>query len=141
MSQLDDVIKFNQTIGSKISHSDPAILSLRMILCEEETRELAEDGFGMVAEPWTPPFEGGAEVDLVEIADACCDIVYVALGTLHQLFGPECAKELWDEVHRSNMDKFPNGVVQRNQYGKVVKPEGWREPDLASILRKFGIAV
>ena len=45
---------------------------------------------------------------------------------------------LWDEVLRSNMSKVDpeTGRVRRRADGKILKPEGWKSPDLESILYK-----
>jgi predicted HAD superfamily Cof-like phosphohydrolase len=71
--------------------------------------------------------------DLVEQADALIDIIVVTIGMLHGMGLP--ARALWDEVMRSNFAKIgPDGKVQKNAMGKVIKPEGWTPPDLASII-------
>jgi len=76
--------------------------------------------------------------DLVEIADALVDIVYVALGTAHFYGLP--FDELFEEVHQSNMTKIraQHAVESKRNSGlDVIKPNGWRKPDLAIILHKY----
>jgi len=48
--------------------------------------------------------------------------------------------KVWDEVHRSNMDKIDpaTGKVLRTPAGKVGKPEGWRPPDIEGVLARTG---
>lgn len=75
---------------------------------------------------------GVGEVDLVELADACCDLDYVVEGTRLE-FGIDGGPVL-DEVHRSNMAKLQDGKVVRREDGKVLKPEGWTKPDIAGVL-------
>jgi predicted HAD superfamily Cof-like phosphohydrolase len=42
---------------------------------------------------------------------------------------------VWMEVQRSNMHKIgPDGVVVRRPDGKILKPEGWRAPDIDLVL-------
>lgn len=63
--------------------------------------------------------------------DGCIDLIYVAVGLLHAMgFNP---RPLWDEVHRSNIDKFRDGI-RRREDGKILKPEGWTRPNLAPIV-------
>lgn len=69
--------------------------------------------------------------NLVEIADALVDIVVVALGTAH-FYGLPFDK-LFAEVQRSNMEK-ERGVGKRGVATDLVKPEGWKKPDILPIL-------
>lgn len=68
--------------------------------------------------------------DLPGAADACIDIIYVALGTLCQL--SVNGQPLWDAVCAANDQKEcgPNF--------SVVKPAGWKPPDIAQLLRDQG---
>lgn len=77
-----------------------------------------------------------AREDLSEAADALIDLVYVVLGTAVWMGLPW--QELWDEVQRANMSKVP---AEKQPYGArhqfdVRKPEGWRPPDIAGVLRR-----
>lgn len=67
--------------------------------------------------------------DRVEIADGIADLVVVALGTAVE-FGIDF-EAVWQAVHRSNMAK-QGGPVRED--GKVLKPEGWRPPNIAPIV-------
>ncbi|MCZ6868050.1 MAG: hypothetical protein O7G84_00940 [Gammaproteobacteria bacterium] len=73
--------------------------------------------------------------DLVEMADALGDLMYVTIG-----MGLACGfpmREVFDEIQRTNMAKFPGGVVTRRPSdGKVMKPEGWTPPDIKGILER-----
>lgn len=70
----------------------------------------------------------------VERADATIDLIVVLIGYAHSMGWPLAA--LWAEVHRSNMDKVDpvTGAVQRRDDGKILKPEGWKPPDIDRIL-------
>jgi predicted HAD superfamily Cof-like phosphohydrolase len=73
--------------------------------------------------------------DLVGVADALADLVYVALGTSHFYGLPFNA--LFDAVHESNMKKARAASADQSKRGStfdVVKPEGWVKPDLGIIL-------
>jgi predicted HAD superfamily Cof-like phosphohydrolase len=71
--------------------------------------------------------------DLVEVADALADVLYLAYQAAASYGLP--IDEVFREVHRSNMSKLlPDGSVLRREDGKVLKPEGWSPPQLAPIL-------
>lgn len=63
---------------------------------------------------------------LSDQADALVDLVYFALGTLHQM-GVD-AQRVWDEVHRANMTK-KRGTTKRGVDNDAYKPEEWKAPD------------
>ncbi|MET3806619.1 putative HAD superfamily Cof-like phosphohydrolase [Nakamurella sp. UYEF19] len=96
----------------------PASTVIRLSLIEEEVGELREAA------------EAG---DLVGIADALADIVYVAYGTAH-VYGIDLDAVL-DEVHSSNMTKLgADGRPVRRADGKVLKGPDYRPPDVKSVL-------
>ena len=70
--------------------------------------------------------------DLVEMADALADMLYVILGTA-SVFGIDL-EPVFREVHRSNMTKLPPGGVRR----KPVKGPDWSPPDIRGELLKQG---
>jgi predicted HAD superfamily Cof-like phosphohydrolase len=79
--------------------------------------------------------------DLPKMADALVDLVYVALGTAHLMHLP--FDDVWREVQRANMAKEratdaddPRSV--RKNALDVVKPEGWKPPDVEGVLRRWG---
>ena len=68
--------------------------------------------------------------DEVEMLDACMDMIWVILGFCHMKgYKVDAA---WNEVARSNLAKINHktGKVIKREDGKVLKPEGWRPPDL-----------
>lgn len=75
------------------------------------------------------------EGDLLQIADALVDLVYVALGTAHYYGLP--FDELFAEVQRANMDKVrvesEDDYKGRSKFD-VKKPVGWKGPDLGLII-------
>lgn len=98
-----------------------AQLELRLALIEEEVGELAE---------------AARAGDLIGIADALADIVYVAYGTAH-VYGIDLDAVL-DEVHASNMTKLgADGRPVRRADGKVLKGPNYRPPDIAAVLDWF----
>lgn len=75
--------------------------------------------------------------DLVGVADALADLVYVALGTAHMYGIP--FDEVFAEVQRANLSKerTSGSTDRRSKRGSdldVVKPEGWRPPDISDVL-------
>lgn len=72
--------------------------------------------------------------DLPAYADALVDLTWVVLGTAVESGMP--FDELWKEVQRANHNKLKDGaMVDAN--GKVLKPDGWRPPDIEGVLRRF----
>jgi predicted HAD superfamily Cof-like phosphohydrolase len=91
---------------------------LRLALIEEEVGELAA---------------AARAGDLIGVADALADIVYVAYGTAH-VYGIDLDAVL-DEVHASNMTKLgADGRPIRRADGKVLKGPSYRPPDIAAVL-------
>jgi predicted HAD superfamily Cof-like phosphohydrolase len=73
--------------------------------------------------------------NIVDVADALIDILYIVYGTLHEYGLADRAVMLFDEVHRSNMSKVgPDGVPIFREDGKVLKPESYSPPKLRLII-------
>jgi predicted HAD superfamily Cof-like phosphohydrolase len=90
----------------------------------------------LMAEEWKELNDAWMGDDMVEVSDAIADLIYVLLGTALELGIP--IADVWREVHSTNMAKVDpaTGKVRRRADGKVLKPEGWRAPDIARILRQ-----
>ena len=75
--------------------------------------------------------------DLVEIADALGDMVYIWCGTVLKHGMQDVIGEIFDEIQKSNMSKLDknNKPIFRND-GKVMKGENYFKPDIKSILLK-----
>jgi predicted HAD superfamily Cof-like phosphohydrolase len=123
MSYFTDVRDFHQAFGQRIGEYPelPNIeeRKLRIKLLDEEVFEYTDAEYAD---------------NLVEIADALADIIYIACGTAVSYGIP--LDDVFAEVHRSNMDKLVNDQVIRRADGKIQKPEGWTAPDIKSILDK-----
>ena len=77
--------------------------------------------------------EAISEHDIVAIADALTDILYVTYGAGHA-YGIDL-DACFAEVQRSNMSKFgPDGEVYKSESGKVMKGPNYFEPDLEKVL-------
>ena len=75
--------------------------------------------------------------DLVEIADALGDMLYIWCGTVLKHGMQDVIGEIFDEIQKSNMSKLDknNKPIFRND-GKVMKGENYFKPDIKSILLK-----
>jgi predicted HAD superfamily Cof-like phosphohydrolase len=110
---------FGQEVKGKSSFSSDKINELRFNLIKEELEELriAID-----------------TKNLVEVADALTDILYVAYGAGHA-FGINLDK-CFDEVQQSNMSKLDDhGNPIYNDSGKVMKGPKYFKPDLSKFIK------
>ena len=75
--------------------------------------------------------------DLIEVADALGDILYILCGTIIEHGLQYKIEEVFDEIQRSNMSKLgANGEPIYREDGKVLKGPNYFKPDIASILNK-----
>ena len=123
MTNFEKVKQFMQTFGqevkTKASFSDEKTNQLRLDLISEELEELKN---------------AMASKDLLEVADALTDILYVTYGAGHA-FGINLDK-CFDEVQNSNMSKLDSdGKPIYNESGKVMKGPDYFKPDLSKFLR------
>ena len=106
---------FGQEVKNKPSLSNDKINKLRIDLIKEELDELKE---------------AMDNKDLLEVADALTDILYVTYGAGHA-FGIDLDK-CFDEVQNSNMSKLgENGEPIYNEAGKVMKGPNYFKPNLS----------
>ena len=109
---------FGQEVKTKPSLSTEKINKLRVDLIKEELEELTE---------------AVNNKDLLEVADALTDILYVTYGAGHA-FGIDLDK-CFDEVQNSNMSKLDeNGKPIYNESGKVMKGPNYFKPDLSKFV-------
>lgn len=75
--------------------------------------------------------------DLVEIADALGDQLYILFGTILKHGLQHKIEEVYDEIHRSNMSKLDeNGNPIFREDGKILKSGLYFKPDIKKILDK-----
>ena len=109
---------FGQEVKKKSELSGEKINSLRLSLIQEELDELTK---------------AIKENDILEVADALTDILYVTYGAGHA-FGIDLDK-CFDEVQNSNMSKLDeNGKPIYNDSGKVMKGPNYFKPDLSKFV-------
>ena len=122
MTNFDKVGTFMKTFGQEVktkpSFSTDKINKLRLDLIKEELTELTE---------------AMSNKDLLEVADALTDILYVTYGAGHA-FGINLDK-CFEEVQNSNMSKLDeNGKPIYNEHGKVMKGPNYFKPDLSKFV-------
>ena len=122
MSNFNKVRTFMKTFGQEVktkpSFSSDKINKLRIDLIKEELNELQE---AMINN------------DLLEVADALTDILYVTYGAGHA-FGIDLDK-CFEEVQNSNMSKLDkNGKPIYNENGKVMKGPNYFKPNISKLL-------
>ena len=110
---------FGQEVKSKPSLSSEKINSLRLSLIQEELDELKK---------------AIQDEDIVEVADALTDILYVTYGAGHA-FGIDL-DQCFNEVQNSNMSKLgDDGKPIYNENGKVMKGPNYFKPDLSKYIK------
>ena len=122
MSNFNKVGTFMKTFGQEVktepSFSTDKINKLRLDLIKEELQELTE---------------AMNNKDLLEVADALTDILYVTYGAGHA-FGIDLDK-CFEEVQNSNMSKLgEDGNPIYNESGKVMKGPNYFKPDLSKFV-------
>ena len=111
---------FGQEVKKKSELSSDKINLLRLSLIQEELDELTK---------------AINENDILEVADALTDILYVTYGAGHA-FGIDLDK-CFDEVQKSNMSKWgKDNKPIYNEHGKVMKGPDYFKPNLSKFLRK-----
>ena len=109
---------FGQEVKNKASFSTDKINQLRCDLIEEELNELKE---------------AMSNKDLVEVADALTDLLYVTYGAGHA-FGIDL-DQCFDEVQKSNMSKLgEDGKPIYNDAGKVMMGPNYFKPNLSKFI-------
>jgi len=115
---LRDVAEFHELILNDYAEATPALVSLEY--CIERASFLHEelDEFCIAS----------GEGDMVGVADALADLVYVALGTAYKMGLP--FDSIWQAVQAANMRKVA-GPTKRGNKVDACKPEGWVGPETA----------
>jgi predicted HAD superfamily Cof-like phosphohydrolase len=118
---------FHNSFGIKNNYeptSDltPTEVELRFNLMKEENEEY---------------LEAASKNDLVEIADALGDQLYILCGTILRHGLQHKIEEVFNEIQRSNMSKLDeNGKPIYREDGKVLKSDLYFRPDIQKILEK-----
>ena len=103
--------------------------------CDQEPSEANYDMYlSLIAEEYNELADAIAADDRVEQLDALIDILVVTMGAIRA--GGYDGEGAWKEVMDTNFAKIdPNtGKVRKREDGKVLKPEGWKAPELAQFI-------
>lgn len=132
LEACEDVRDFHRASGQPIrdtpTRPDHREIALRHDLIDEEVNRELMPTLRMLVDA----SDDEVPEALAAVADAIADAIYVELGTAVQLGIP--IAEVWRRVHASNMAKFRDGVILRDD-GKVLKPQGWQPPDVIGAIR------
>lgn len=108
--------------ADKLTLLDEANYTLRYNLLKEENDEY---------------LEACRRGDLVEIADALGDLLYITYGTILKHGLQHKIEDVFDEIHRSNMSKLDaSGKPIFREDGKVLKSDRYFRPDIRRILER-----
>jgi predicted HAD superfamily Cof-like phosphohydrolase len=75
------------------------------------------------------------EQNIVEIADALGDQLYVLLGTINAFGLQNKIEQVFNLIHENNMGKVVDGKVIRGKDGKILKPEGFKKVELSTLFQ------
>ena len=133
IAQVQDFQKaFGQVVNTEPKIIDSTLAKLRYNLMKEENEEYLEAIY---------------YDDIVEVADALGDQLYVLLGTILSHGMQHIIEDVLTEIHRSNMSKLDeeghpiingaNGVIDNTRaIGKVLKSKNYSEPNIKQFLTK-----
>jgi len=124
-NKIKAVQEFHEAFGLGVQQSPVADLSmqklkLRFDLMDEENKEY---------------LEAAENNDLVEVADALGDMLYILCGTILEHGMQHKIEEVFNEIQRSNMSKLgADGKPIYREDGKVMKGPNYFKPNIESIL-------
>jgi predicted HAD superfamily Cof-like phosphohydrolase len=135
-SNFDDVGDFHEKFGlDNVTHHGPGPRDVPADLLDFRRKFLQEE---------LDEFDRGREAgDDAQMFDALMDLVYVAMGTAHLMGYPW--QDGWARVQAANMAKVRAAAdgsdSKRGSAFDVVKPEGWRPPDIDGLLEQVGFTL
>ena len=126
-NEINAVEEFHNAFGIESAKSPTVDVSeqkiiLRYNLMKEENEEY---------------LEAAQNKDLVEVADALGDMLYILCGTILSHGMQHKISEVFEEIQRSNMSKLgSDGKPIYREDGKILKGPHYFKPNIASILKK-----
>ena len=124
--QIDSVKKFHETYNIGYSNSPLANLgidknSLRFNLMDEENKEY---------------LEAANNNDIIEVADALGDMLYILCGTIIEHGMQDLIEDVFDEIQKSNMSKLGlDGNPIYREDGKVMKGPNYFKPNFSKFFK------
>jgi len=124
-NQLDAVAKFHNAFGVDMANQPTANLS----------KEINQLRYKLMAEENNEYLEAANNKDLVEVADALGDMLYILCGTILSHGMQDIIIDVFDEIQQSNMSKLgADGKPIYREDGKVMKGPNYRKPNLGQFL-------
>lgn len=123
IDMLNDVCDFNERGGERFPN-DPSLIP----------KEKTDLFFRLMEEELLEYKAAVLNGNVVEIFDALIDLQYVLLGGVLRHGLSDVFEKGFQEVHSSNMTKVKDGV-QKDESGKIMKPFGYKKPDLLKVLK------
>ncbi|MBP8792848.1 MAG: nucleoside triphosphate pyrophosphohydrolase family protein [Lutibacter sp.] len=126
-NKINAVQAFHEAFGLGIEHTpiaklDPDKIKLRFNLMAEENEEY---------------LEAAENNDIVEVADALGDMLYILCGTILEHGMQHKIEDVFNEIQRSNMSKLgEDGNPIYREDGKVLKGPNYFKPNIAEIMLK-----
>ena len=115
---------YNSTRNTSPTFLSPDEYQLRYRLGKEELDEY---------------LEACKDNDLIEVADALADQLYILLGTMISHGMGDVMEDIFDDVHRSNMSKLgEDGKPIYREDGKILKGPNFSKPNIAKYLSDNG---
>lgn len=123
--QLNHVEKFHDTFGIPNEYAPKATI----------TNDLIDLRFKLMAEENDEYLEAAKNGDMVEVADALGDMMYILCGTILSHGMQHKIEEIFEEIQRSNMSKLgEDGKPIYREDGKVLKGPNYFKPNIAKII-------
>jgi predicted HAD superfamily Cof-like phosphohydrolase len=129
MFVFQDQARFMKLCGQTTEEYNPEQLRMYYDQIKEEMRKELDEAFDVVKKK-------SSVENVAEVADALLDSIVVCVGALYSMgIDPQ---SLWNEVVRTNLAKVDpkTGKVRKREDGKVLKPEGWKPPNLVRLVRE-----
>ena len=126
-NKLSAVTEFHNAFGLWVNNTptteiDESTMNLRFSLMDEENKEY---------------LDAIKNNDMIEVADALGDMLYILCGTIITHGMQDVIDEVFEEIQRSNMSKLgSDGKPIYREDGKVLKGPNYFKPDIAKILKR-----
>ena len=126
-NELNAVAKFHDAFGIESADSPSVNIPAQTILLR----------YNLMKEENEEYLEAAQKNDLIEVADALGDMLYILCGTILSHGMQHKISEVFKEIQRSNMSKLgPDGKPIYREDGKVLKGPNYFKPDIAAVLEK-----
>lgn len=130
-------MKFNEIIGAVETFHDSFGIQNHYELKSDLTAKEVQLRFDLMKEENEEYLEAALNNDIVEIADALGDQLYILCGTILRHGLQDKIVEVFEEIQRSNMSKLDaDGKPIYREDGKVLKSDRYFKPNIAAILNK-----